>query len=70
MTFNKSEIRKHAEKFDDEIFKLKIQSFIESKYAEFKKNKHWNVIESSNNLINDYSKEIALDSNNNLYEVL
>ncbi|MDU2265751.1 glycosyltransferase [Clostridium celatum] len=70
MTFNKSEIRKHAEKFDEEIFKLKIQSFIESKYAEFKKNKHWNVIESSNNLINDYSKEIALDSNNNLYEVL
>ena len=58
------------ERFDEEIFKLKIQSFIESKYAEFKKNKHWNVIESSNNLINDYSKEIALDSNNNLYEVL
>ena len=33
--FNKNEIRKHAEQFDEEIFKKKISSYVESKYTEF-----------------------------------
>lgn len=33
--FNKNEIRKHAEKFDEEIFKEKIGRYVKSKYTEF-----------------------------------
>lgn len=33
--FSKIEIRKHAEKFNEDIFKLKIKKFIEEKYEEF-----------------------------------
>ena len=33
--FNKNEIRKHAEKFDEEIFKEKIRGYVKSKYTEF-----------------------------------
>lgn len=36
MTFSKSEIRKHAESFDEEIFKRKMKEFIDGKYIEFK----------------------------------
>ncbi|MGG7153355.1 glycosyltransferase [Clostridium neonatale] len=35
MIFNKKEIRKHAENFDEVIFKQKIKKFIEEKYMEF-----------------------------------
>ncbi|ADL51942.1 glycosyltransferase [Clostridium cellulovorans] len=35
MKFDKNEIRKHAESFDEEIFKKKIENFIENKYKEF-----------------------------------
>lgn len=37
MTFSKLEIRKHAETFDEVIFKNKIKIFIEEKYEEFNK---------------------------------
>lgn len=43
--FDKLKIRKHAEKFDEEIFKSKIEKFINECYIEFKENKHWKVIE-------------------------
>lgn len=44
MTFDKEEIRKHAETFDEEIFKAKIQSYVDKCYKEFKENKKWKVI--------------------------
>lgn len=36
MNFNKEEIRKHAQSFDEAIFKQKISKFVEEKYKEFK----------------------------------
>lgn len=42
--FNKQEIRKHALKFDEEIFKDKIENFINGKYVEFKQQKKWTVL--------------------------
>lgn len=44
MDFNKSTIRKHAEKFDEEIFKSKINDYINKKYIEFKEMKKWEII--------------------------
>lgn len=44
MTFDKNVIRKHAEGFDEEIFKQKINNYINECYDEFKKNKKWRVI--------------------------
>lgn len=44
MTFDKHEIREHAEKFDEEIYKAKIESFINEKYKEFKESKKWQVL--------------------------
>lgn len=44
MKFDKNEIRKHAESFDEEIFKKKIKDFIDSKHTEFKERKAWEVI--------------------------
>lgn len=44
MTFDKEEIRKHAETFDEEIFKAKIQNYVDKCYKEFKENKKWKVI--------------------------
>jgi glycosyltransferase involved in cell wall biosynthesis len=44
MSFDKHEIRKHAETFDEEIFKKKIQEFVNLKYKEFKENTHWKTI--------------------------
>lgn len=43
--FDKNEIRKHAEKFDEEIFKKKISDFIVEKNKEFKNDKKWVVID-------------------------
>ena len=34
MKFDKHELRKHAEKFDDEVFKARIKAFVEEKYNE------------------------------------
>lgn len=42
--FDKAVIRKHAETFDEEIFKNKIQNYVNKCYADFKSNKHWEVI--------------------------
>lgn len=44
MTFNKEEIRKHAETFDEEIFKAKIKNYVDECYKEFNENKKWKVI--------------------------
>lgn len=44
MEFNKIEIREHAKMFDEEIFKGKIESFINEKYVEFKNIKKWKVL--------------------------
>lgn len=44
MTFNKVEIRKHAEEFDESKFKQKIKSFMEEKYSVFKEEKMWKVL--------------------------
>lgn len=41
--FDKAAIRKHAEEFSIERFKKKIESFVDEKYEEFKKTKHWDV---------------------------
>ena len=41
--FDKREIRAHAEKFDEEVYKHKIKSFIDEKYIEFKSTKKWTV---------------------------
>lgn len=42
--FDKQIIRKHAEEFDEDIFKQKINNFINNKYEEFKKNNKWKVL--------------------------
>ncbi|MDP4145739.1 MAG: glycosyltransferase family 4 protein [Bacillota bacterium] len=42
--FDKQTIRKHAEEFDEEIFKAKISNFINEKYKEFKGMKNYKVI--------------------------
>lgn len=39
MNFDKNEIRKHAETFDEPIFKERIKSFVDEKYKEFKERK-------------------------------
>lgn len=44
MKFDKMKIREHAEKFDEAIFKRKIESYINKCYSEFKAEKHWKVI--------------------------
>lgn len=44
MTFDKTEIRKHAQKFDESIFKAKIETHINKCYKEFKEDKQWQVI--------------------------
>lgn len=44
ISFDKRIIRKHAEKFNEEIFKYKIDNFINQKYYEFNKIKKWNVL--------------------------
>lgn len=44
MNFDKSQIRKHAMKFDEEIFKEKISSYVMSSYREFKSQKKWKVL--------------------------
>ena len=44
MEFDKNFIRRHAEKFDESIFKEKINEFIKIKYNEFNKKKNWYVI--------------------------
>ncbi|BAK80608.1 glycosyltransferase [Candidatus Arthromitus sp. SFB-rat-Yit] len=44
MEFNSEEIRVHAEKFDEEIFKFKISNFVYDKVEEFKNNKKWIVL--------------------------
>lgn len=43
MTFDKNYIRKHAEKFDESIFKDKIYRFVEMKYKEFLIEKRYKV---------------------------
>lgn len=44
INFNKENIRNHAKNFDEEIFKKKINSFIEDKAKRFNKEKRWEVI--------------------------
>lgn len=44
MQFNKDDIRRHAEEFDEEIFKEKISNFIKEKNLEFKNKKMWNIL--------------------------
>lgn len=44
MNFNKKEIREHAEKFDEEIFKVKIKNFVDEKSREFKRIEKWKVL--------------------------
>lgn len=44
MKFDKNEIRKHAETFDESIFKVKMQNYINECYKDFKKSKQWRVI--------------------------
>lgn len=41
--FDKVEIRNHSLQFDEEIFKKKIDNFIQSKYKEFNSMKHWKL---------------------------
>lgn len=50
MKFDKNEIRKHAEKFDDSVYKEKIESFISEKFKEFYEEKKYKVIESDYSL--------------------
>lgn len=42
--FDKKVIRKHAEEFDEAIFKRKIKDFIDEKYKEFINTKKWKVL--------------------------
>jgi glycosyltransferase involved in cell wall biosynthesis len=42
--FDKQTIRKHAEKFDESIFKEKMERFINEKYEEFSTSKNWTVL--------------------------
>ncbi|AAK81011.1 glycosyltransferase involved in cell wall biosynthesis [Clostridium acetobutylicum] len=44
INFDKSVIRRHAEEFDEEIFKKKIREYLSRSYDEFKKLKKWKVI--------------------------
>lgn len=44
ISFDKQAIRTHAEKFDEEVFKDKIETFIMQKYSEFIKVKQWEVL--------------------------
>lgn len=44
MKFDKMQIRKHAEKFDEAIFKRNIENYINKCYDEFNTEKHWKVI--------------------------
>ena len=44
MTFDKKTIREHAEKFDEAIFKNKIENYINDRYDEFKNTKRWKVL--------------------------
>lgn len=44
MKFDKQEIRNHAKKFDEEIFKKKIENFVNSSYVDFIEKKKWKVI--------------------------
>lgn len=44
MKFDKSVIRKHAESFDEEIFKMKINNYINECYEDFTKRKKWKVL--------------------------
>jgi glycosyltransferase involved in cell wall biosynthesis len=44
VNFEKKIIRKHAEEFDEEIFKEKINSFIVESYDKFKDEKKWKVL--------------------------
>ena len=44
MKFDKQEIRKHAETFDEAIFKQKIEEFVKEKYVEYTNEKTWKVI--------------------------
>lgn len=48
MIFNKLEIRAHAESFDEEIFKKKIQMYVNNCYKEFTEKKRWKVIKEVN----------------------
>lgn len=43
MNFDKNEIRNHAEKFDESVFKEKIEKFVEEKYFETRNLKKWIV---------------------------
>ncbi|MFZ7121891.1 MAG: glycosyltransferase [Eubacteriaceae bacterium] len=42
--FNKKFIRKHAETFDESVFKEKINNFVNNSYEKFKNEKKWKVI--------------------------
>ncbi|GAA0083790.1 glycosyltransferase family 4 protein [Clostridium sp. CTA-7] len=44
ISFDKVKIRKHAEEFDESIFKEKIKKYINECYNEFNSEKHWKVI--------------------------
>ena len=44
MTFNKQEIRAHAEKFDEEIFKNKMKNFVNERLIEFKSLEKWKLL--------------------------
>lgn len=44
MNFDKNQIRKHAEGFDEEIFKQKIDKFVKEKHKEFINTKKWSVV--------------------------
>lgn len=42
--FDKSSIRKHAESFDEEIFKKKIREYISESYDDFRNQKKWRTL--------------------------
>lgn len=44
LNFDKLFIRKHAEEFDEEVFKRKIKNFIDKKYSEFLNVEKWSVL--------------------------
>lgn len=44
INFDKNIIRKHAERFDESVFKFKVEKFINEKYVEFKGNNSWKVL--------------------------
>ena len=43
MSFDKNEIRNHAKKFDESVFKEKIEKFVQEKYEETRNLKKWIV---------------------------